>query len=186
MAEARADRRLVDRCLSGDEHAWRDLCDRCHRPLAEVIRRQLGRRSAQEEIVQEVAARYWYALVIDRRRLERYDPGRGARLSTYLAHQARLETLCYLRAERRRRNRERRGPRRAKAYADAMLGVAVQDFIRDLTPREREFLEGDLLGQHVAGGAELTRANRWQLRHRVREKLRAFLGMRETKAIDDD
>jgi hypothetical protein len=86
-----------------------------------------------------------------------------------------MTALGYLRTERRRRDREWRGYRRPESVVDDALGPALQDFTLTLTPREREYLEGVLLLDEPAAPMTLSRANRWQLEHRIRVRLRAFL-----------
>ena len=60
-----ADRKLVDRCLAGEVAAWEEFYAQCHDPLCTAIRIILGRSHGDANLVDEIAARVWYALVAD-------------------------------------------------------------------------------------------------------------------------
>lgn len=174
------DRQLVDRCLAGQPGAWDQLYTEVHTGLLVAIRRQLGARSSDPNLVDEIAARVWYALVADGGwRLDAFDASRGCRLSTYLATLARSEASGFFRAERRRRQRERLASRPERTWDDQLGGLSreeLREFVRRLTPREREFLCGYLLcpvGQRTR--AEFSDTNRWQLACRVHAKLNRLL-----------
>ena len=73
-----ADAALASRCLAGDVAAWEELYAQCHEPLLVSIRVMLGPQSADASLVDEIAARVWYALVAkDGELLARYKPSRG-------------------------------------------------------------------------------------------------------------
>ncbi len=73
-----ADRQLVDRCLAGEVAAWEEFYAQCHKPLGTAIRIMLG-RPHDPNLVAEIAARVWYALVAkDGELLARYSPAYGA------------------------------------------------------------------------------------------------------------
>ena len=78
-----SDRELVDRALAGQPGAWDDLYFRCHQPLLAAIRAIIANRTVDPNLVDELAARVWYAVVRDEGRLlDRFDPGRGCTLTT--------------------------------------------------------------------------------------------------------
>ncbi len=180
---SRSDRNLIDRCLSGDRAAWERLYDQFHAPLLLAIRIFLGRSGARHDLVDDIAAKVWFT-VIDRQAqmLDRFDSDRGCRLSTFLASIAKNEVLQYFRAERRRSARETQACR-GREGADnnsrwnSVSGVnaAVTEFLATLTPREREYCEGHLLAIRDVPAEGYSNENRWQLNHRVRSKLSAFL-----------
>lgn len=70
------ERELVRRVLSGDREAFRLVVLRYQQPLAELVWRQTGDRSAVEDVVQETFLRAYRAL-------DRFDP--RWRLSTWLS-----------------------------------------------------------------------------------------------------
>ena len=178
----KADRRLVDQCLSGQESAWARLFDLCHGVLLAAVRKQAGAGRCGEEFAEEIASRIWFCLTQDGGRLlDRFDPTKGCRLTTYVASLARHEILTYLRSEGRRQRREQR---KAMTFQDMTcdegedgLNRQIVEFLGTLTPRERQFCETQLL---AAGNVSVifSETNAWQLRSRVRRKLEAYL---ETK-----
>ena len=186
------DRKLIGRCLAGDVKAWEELYCRCHPALLSSIRVLLGRGNCDQNLVDEIAARVWYALVAkDGRLLSRYDAERGCRLITFLAVIARSQAKVLFRAERRRRVREKaasrsesdrqnQGKERCYDTVDELLSSAAMcEFIETLTPSEKGFLAASLVkatpqDEDTPPSAKSVR----QLRHRVREKLRKFLGER--------
>jgi hypothetical protein len=175
-----ADRQLVDRCLAGEVAAWEDLYAQCHQPLCSAIRIMLGRPHVDLNLVDEIAARVWYAVVAkDGEMLARYAPGRGARLITFFCALARDEIGRHFRAEIRRRNRELSGLRerpRSGQLESAYSAIGLQEFLSTLTPQERVFCCEVLLAEPGPGG-ETSRSgsNIWQLTHRVFQKLQSFL-----------
>jgi len=66
------DQSLVERCLAGDEMAYRELVARYERPVYSLALRMLGRVEDAEDVVQETFVRMFRAL-------DRYDPGRSFR-----------------------------------------------------------------------------------------------------------
>lgn len=182
-AGADADRLLVDRCLAGDVAAWEELYNQCHFPLCVAIKSLLGPGYRDLNLIDEIAARVWYALVRnDGELLDRFDPRQDLRVGTFLRGVARIEIMQYVRAERRRRLREAeagRRPRRDDALSGWQLDVMLNEFTATLTPGEQRFVEEYLLVAPSEDDAErndLTDANIWQRRHRIRTKLLAFFG----------
>jgi hypothetical protein len=165
--------------LNGDVAAWEEFYAQCHNPLMVSIRIMLGRRSSDISLVEEIAARVWYAMVAnDGELLSRYDPGRGARLITFMRTMAKDEISRHYRAEFRRRERLLAALReRPQHHAD--LGHAsssLAEFLGTLTPNERTFCSEYLLAQAPEGtAAKHSMANVWQLSRRVYQKLLRFL-----------
>jgi DNA-directed RNA polymerase specialized sigma24 family protein len=180
-AALRADKLLAGRCLAGEVAAWEELYNQCHRPLQIAIRVMLGRQSADESLVDEIAARVWYALVAnDGELLSRYKPWRGARLITFMRTLAHDEFVRYVRSEVRRRNREliALGERtHNQSHDGAQQANPLTEFLGTLTPKERVFCNDFLLAAPTGTVEEsYSRANIWQLSHRIRRKLLRFLG----------
>lgn len=177
-----ADRRLVDSCLAGETGAWSLLYRRFHDTLVASIRSFLGRSSSDSSLVDEIAARVWYALVRnDFELLSRFDVRRGCRLSTFLSVLAKTEARLLLRSERRRRVREQAVSRNESAVKNtdaATQSLSEAEFVATLSPAERAFYE-DVLKAAVTdpeSASRYSQQNTWQLRHRVRRKLERFLG----------
>jgi hypothetical protein len=180
-AGMRADGLLAKRCLAGEVAAWEELYTQCHEPLLVSIRIMLGSLSADANLVDEIAARVWYAFVAnDGKLLSRYKPSRGARLITFMRARADSEIMRYIRSEVRHRKRELTALRERPHYQGqdgAQLVNVLAEFFATLTPHEQVFCSEHLLGESsdVLGPAYST-PNIWQLSHRIRRKLLRFLG----------
>lgn len=175
-----ADQALVDRCRAGDGAAWQEIHDKCHSHLVRQIRFTLGDRARDGNLVEEIAAKVWYGLVADNGYLlERFQPEKGSGLEKYLAAIARFEVLRHQRGEirRRRREQETQAARAASRNEHEITEMTLdfQDFLPQLTPREREFFHCVLVGNN-ADDMNISAPNAWQLRHRIRRKLLTFLG----------
>lgn len=174
------DRCLAQRCVAGEVKAWEELYAQCDHRLRVSIRCLLPRSMADGELVDEIAARVWFALVDkDGKLLRRYDPQQGGRLTTFMRILAKDELCRHFRSELRRRKRElgalRDKPRLGHEDAELSIGE-MEEFLRTLTPREHSFYREVLLGE--SGDAPpLVRsaANVWQLTHRVYQKFLGFL-----------
>lgn len=198
-----SDRKLVDQALGGVAGAWDILHRRCHQPLLTAIRAIIGPRSADPNLVDELAARVWYAVVRDQGRLlDRFDPSRACTLTTYLALLAKDEASRLFRSEKRRRKREavvatcdnKVLPK--SSLAAGTTTITIHEFVATLTPAEKTFYDEITVrdgrqanGKNGSSGAEnvnsnghanghtngRSQANEWQLNHRVRRKLERFL-----------
>jgi DNA-directed RNA polymerase specialized sigma24 family protein len=174
------DRRLVDRCLAGETTAWSELYQDCHPKLLAAVRTLLGSAGQDFSLVDEVAARVWYGLVKDGGALlSRFDDGRGCRLTTFVSSIAKREIKQFLRSEKRRLSRERKASRseiQAELPLTALTADFQEQFLDKLTRSERTYFDCVLV---PSAPAEVDPAysadNRWQLQHRVRKKLEAFL-----------
>lgn len=176
-----ADGRLAERCLAGDVAAWEEFYAQCHEPLCTSIKILLGRPHCDPNLVDEIAARVWYALVAkDGQLLASYSPAREARLITFMRIVARDEISRHFRTEIRRRERELSALRERPQLSgtdSAQAVVGLREFLSTLTPQEHSFYYEVLLGEPAPTGAVLrTASNIWQLTHRVYEKLTHFLG----------
>jgi DNA-directed RNA polymerase specialized sigma24 family protein len=167
---------LVDRCLSGQSDAWDELYHRFHAGLATTVRMLLGPAERDINLIDEIVARIWYALVSrNGELLGRFDVTRGCRLSTYLAQVARSEISSFFRSERRRRNRERIASKSGCEAAEDLTAAEFEEFLRTLTPREREFCGAVLLGRNPTAVDSFSPTNIWKLQSRIRRKLHRHL-----------
>ena len=179
-AALRADAILAKRCMAGEVAAWEELYAQCHDPLCLSIKLMLGRPSSDPSLVDEIAARVWYALVEnDGAMLARYNPKKGARLITFMRILAKSEISNHFRAELRRRERElvalRERPQHHGAEPDQRTS-SLSEFLDTLSPCERGFCSEHLLAEaSPAGAVAYSSDNVWQLTRRVYEKLVRFL-----------
>jgi len=183
-AGVHADYELVHRCLAGEVAAWEELYARYHKTLLISIEVILDREICDQNLLNELAARVWYSLVAnDGRLLERYDPQKGARLTTFMREITKDVISRYFRAERRRRKRERIGlygkPQHQLASdSDPSAALVFAEFLTTLTRQERGFIRDNLLAPPSENGSDPephSTTNSWQLSHRIREKLSKFL-----------
>lgn len=187
LQTAQAERRLIERCLRGDPSAWSLIYQRFHEPLAATVRVFLGRAGHDVNLVDEICARVWYALIKnDFELLARFDVQRGARLTTFLSLLAKTQARLLLRSERRRRTREQVAckPEANPPEAASWSVLEDHDFLATLSPAEQAFFQNVLVPDLVRGRPSATgvaaeagysRQYSWQLRHRVRRKLEDFL-----------
>lgn len=174
------DRRLVDRCLTGETAAWSELYQCCHPKLMSAVRTLLGSAGQDFSLVDEVAARVWYALVKDGGELlSRFDQHRGCRLTTFVSSIAKREIKQLMRSEKRRMSRERKASRseiQAEGPLTSLTADFQEQFLDKLTRSERTYFECVLVPSVPAeDDPAYSPDNRWQLQHRVRKKLEAFL-----------
>ena len=176
-----ADRRLIDRCIAGEVAAWSLLYRETHESLLSTIRSFLGRAGHDRNLVEEIAARVWYAVVKDDfSLLNRFDVRRGCRLTTFLSVLAKSETRMLFRSERRRKSREQLVSRSELAGDSARQGVMISDeeFIATLSPAERTFYLEVLVApseRRELAEQGYSCENMWQLNYRVRKKLERFI-----------
>lgn len=175
-----ADRELIEACLTGQPSAWTRLYDCFHEPLLAAIRGFLRDAATDLSLVDEIAARVWYALVRnDHELLSRFDVARGCRLITFLSVLAKSEARQYFRSERRRRSREEKVSRPEIETDEIDLSSSTlthDEFVASLTPSERQYFSTVLTAPEADDASEsYSPGNTWQLRHRVRKKLNEFL-----------
>lgn len=174
------DRRLIDLCVAGEVDAWSRLYGEFHDSLIFGIRAFLGRAGQDSSLVDEIAARVWYALVKnDFELLDRFDVQRGCRFSTFLSLIAKNEARLILRSEKRRRKREisvcklEGSP---SAGSEPRAWLSEDEFVETLSPAERVFYFDVLIDGSVSNhSVDYSKQNEWQLRHRVRRKLEQFI-----------
>jgi DNA-directed RNA polymerase specialized sigma24 family protein len=147
-----ADRRLVDRCLSGEREAWRELFGQQHHHLLASIRRMFGPAANDVNQVEEIAARVWFALFAEQGRLlDQFDVRQSCRLSTYLSALARTTAIEMFRSDKRRRRREAAVSRLEGQACEPVQYACLWrgEFLDFLTPREREYFNILLLNTWV-------------------------------------
>lgn len=180
VPQLEVDLHLVSRCIKGDAAAWSELYQRFHQHIQHSIRSVLGSMARDTSLVDEIGARIWYALVRnDCQLLGRFDVSRGCQLSTFLGVIAKHEAKQLLRSESRRRNREHVAsrPDLCLDQSGREINTALEEeFLAILTPSERKFYSDILVSDPNAVPAqEYSQSNAWQLTHRVKAKLTAYL-----------
>jgi len=176
-----ADAALARRCVAGEVAAWEQLYALCHPPLLAAIESMLRAPPRDPTLIDEIAARVWYALVEnDGELLEKFDPARGARLITFMRALAKDEISRHFRAERRRRERESGAVHDRTQQSTAEARAHFSEFLSTLTPHERQFAADYLLSTPPGAGGPLQKphspANIWQLTRRIHRKLLGYLG----------
>jgi hypothetical protein len=182
-AEALAsDARLVQRCISGEVHAWEEIYHKCHEPLCAAIRMRLGRMANDPHLVDEIAARSWYVVLEkDGKRLKKYDPRRGAGILTFLKLIAYDEISRHFLSQQRRMKREiishSRKRRAEAAVRSESITSSLAEFLITLSPHEQDFCNEYLLlenGEHA--DSAYTTTNIRQLTHRIYKKFLSYIG----------
>jgi DNA-directed RNA polymerase specialized sigma24 family protein len=176
--EGMPDTVLVERCLVGDEEAWRSLFYRLQPVVLAHAARLLGPAASRGLEAEEVAADVWYALALHAgRTLRSFDSRRGS-LATFLA-------LLVQQAVRQRWRRDRLCERRIALVDDVpcrnveILTIGDTrwaEFVGTLSAGERDFLDHHLLA--VVNPVTLSHAgtsNARKLKQRILLKLRTFL-----------
>jgi DNA-directed RNA polymerase specialized sigma24 family protein len=179
-----ADALLVERCIQGEVAAWEKLYHQCHAPLCASIRNHLGRLGTDSHLVDEMAARVWYALVDhDGKQLTKYNVRRGSVL-TFIQWIAKKETANYFRSEQRRLKNEiaslTKKNRSENTNRAESLQTLLTEFIASLTPHERDFcfeyLQISPDDNRIRLEKNYSPANIWQLTRRIYKKFVSYLG----------
>ena len=183
-ARLEADYGLAQRCVRGDVAAWSEIYAQHHDRLCRSIRIMLG-SLPDANLVDEIAAHVWYALVADDGKLlARYTPARKASLITFMRALARDKIKCYVRSEVRRRQREAAALWQNSAgrdHAHEAISASINDFLATLTPLEQKFCREFLLQPRGDGLIEgfgpthVSSANVWQQTRRLYLKMLEFL-----------
>jgi len=168
-----AERLLVNRCLEGDQGAWRSLCVNQRPRLLHNLRRLLGRGSFPRQI-DDIISEVWSSLLVNNYdRLRRYDPSRTA-LSTYLTALA-LQQVW--RAERRKHRRAAeiactmRGQEPVLARSsDRPTELLIEEMCSILPKAQAEFVRQLVWPERNIGPVRSSAAAR-QRKHRIRVRV---------------
>jgi hypothetical protein len=149
--------------------------------LLAAVRAILPSGHRDPNLVDEIAAHVWYALIEnDGSLLDRFDPARGVRLITFLALIAKDHISRHFRSEFRRRSRESLVGGDGADSFDPDQNLDLSEFLSMLTPGERQFAVDHLLGESNSTDPPNSRspASIWQFTRRIRKKLTGYLGPR--------
>jgi DNA-directed RNA polymerase specialized sigma24 family protein len=182
-----ADRDLRQRCLGNDPAAWQELFRRQQTRLGGIIARLLQGRVVDENVVDEIRAKVWHALIEhEYGQLRVYEPDRAS-LDTYFGLLAYRQVVLWVRSNRCRHAHEATlppeepvDPRAVDGLTEAYLRECLEILGPDLlSPKERKVFDEFLM--RVPDGrtrCTLSDANVWKLTQRVRAKLLALLADR--------
>ena len=163
--------------------AWEEIYHKCHEPLCKSIRIRLGRLGNDPHLVDEMAARFWYAVVDkDGKRLSNTIPGEaGSHLSeAHLrdgisrdirsdAAGCKREFFCFFRSN------QSGGSGKHESHT-----TSLSEFFATLTPQEQGFCGDYLLAASGNNGEQpnpsYSTANIWQLTRRVYKKFLNYIG----------
>lgn len=185
------EKELVARLLSDDPAAWRLFTREYYRVIVGAIRRVLTRftRVTDDHDVDEVYARFCFELLAnDRKKLRRFDPERGGRLSTWIGLLATNATYDYLRRIKRDRVCEPL-PDRDSIQSDLdspFEQVVLQQraerttrTLRNLSERDREFVElyfaEGLEAEQIAEKMNISVKTVYTKRHKITARLEAMV-----------
>ena len=153
QARGAAELLLITRLLADDAAAWRQFTQEYAPVIIGCIRRVLSKfsRVTNDHDVDEVYARFCCELVSgDRRKLRRFDPERGSKLSTWMGMLASNATYDYLRRLKRHRlcdpmpetdilrSTEESPEGQVVMRERAQMAAAILD---ELSERDRQFVE---------------------------------------------
>jgi DNA-directed RNA polymerase specialized sigma24 family protein len=176
---------LLADCLAGEESAWKLLVAR-HEPRLRALAGRLLGRKGHWDIVEDIVTAVWLSLWQDsRRRLQGFDPQRGS-LATY------LNALT-----RRAVQRQRRADGAWRVLVPLGTGEGIADpreqnpdwellwdeFLPQLSERQREFLQGELPAAAAPLGAmPVMASSARKVRQRLLTKVQRFLRDQQTTA----
>lgn len=176
-----AEKELVDRCVQGDQQAWRDF----YRNYGGILRYLIVRRPriygllAPPDLVDDLTQDVFYSLFVhDCHQLRKFDPTRAGLLK-FLGLRVRDPLREHLRSKgRQRRAAEARLPLdlvdpRAGAEREGLL---LEELQSRLTADERAFLEAELLGQATDDTPRYSAATRWRRPRAVLAKWKVVAG----------
>jgi hypothetical protein len=164
---------LLDRCLRGDDDAWKTLFKNYHPKLVEYISLLHG---ASREQAEEVAACVWCAFWCGGSDHFHRCHAHARGLLNYFKSMARVEMWRRRRSEKSRRFRESKAARNESTRDEVGRGLVLQEFLATLTPREHEYCMSILHNQSGSDRrSEVSDCNRWKLRSRVMKKFRSYM-----------
>ena len=186
-----SDEELLTRALGGEERAWAELLRRFHRVIRGCIGRLIGRHRGilstldADEIYAEVLVAL---LANDKRRLRRFDPKRGAKLSSWLGVLTNRLTYDYLRAKAARpmSTRTEISPELESDRASPLDEVLEQerrarltDALEAYSERDRTFIAlyaNGLEVDEIADQMQISVSTVYSRKHKIVARLQATFG----------
>ena len=182
---------LVARLLLDDPAAWRTFTSEYSRIAIGCIRRVLYRftRVTNEHDVDEIYARFCFQLLAsDKKKLRRFDPERGGRLSTWIGLLAKNATYDYLRRIKRDQVCEpmpeaetfaAEGSNPFEQVALRQRAKLTAQTLQHLSERDRQFVElyfgRGLEAEEVAQRMNISVKTVYTKRHKVTAKLESLI-----------
>lgn len=166
------------RCLAGDPDAWRQVHRRFGPLVVCRVRKLLGGRRGDWELVDELSERVWCGLVLPNDvRFRAFDPERGS-LGAFFTALARQQIRLHRRAELRARARQAPVARSTSESAASACETEalLRDFLDGLPPALRRFCLRCLQERpSLAGGNRQATDYARKMQLRVRKRLRDFM-----------
>jgi RNA polymerase sigma-70 factor (ECF subfamily) len=183
---------LIDHLLNGKSCAWREFSGLYSKVAIGCIRRILTRFSSvtDEHDVEEVYARFCLELLQkDCKKLRRFDPAKGCRLSTWVGMLASNATYDYLRRVKRDSICEPMPEAEVFEANDItpfeqtalnQRAKIAAGIMRKLSERDRQFVElyfaEGLDAEEVAERMQISMKTVYTKKHKITAKLEALLG----------
>ncbi len=184
---------LLDRLLSRDAAAWRELNQRYARLVTSCIQRVVARfaRRVSADAVEEIYATFSLKLLAnDMHKLRSFEPSRGNKLGTWLGMLATHSAYDYLRSVRREPSSvclteaETLTSDHQDPCETAMLSERaqlVQSLLADFSDKDRQFVtlyyQDGLSPEHVAERLGISVKTVYSKKHKIQAKLSAIVGV---------
>lgn len=189
---------LLERLLSSDPNAWRELNQRYARLITSCIQRVVGRfaKRVSVDAVEEIYATFSLKLLAnDKLKLRSFEPSRGNKLGTWLGMLATHCAYDYLRSVRREPSAvclteaETLSCDEQDPCESAMLNERAQlvrELLADFSDKDRKFValyyQDGLSPEHVAERLGISVKTVYSKKHKIQRKLSEIVGAPATMA----
>jgi RNA polymerase sigma-70 factor (ECF subfamily) len=183
---------LLDRLLSSEPSAWRELNQRYSRLITSCIQRVVARfaRRVNADAVEEIYATFSLKLLAnDKHKLRSFEPSRGNKLGTWLGMLATHCAYDYLRSVRREPSpvclteAETLSSEQTDPCESAMVrerAELVQALLADFSDKDRQFVtlyyQDGLSPEHVAERLGISVKTVYSKKHKIQRKLCEIVG----------
>jgi RNA polymerase sigma-70 factor, ECF subfamily len=184
---------LLERLLSSDANAWRELNNRYARLVSSCIQRVVARfaKRVSVDAVEEIYATFSLKLLAnDKHKLRSFEPSRGNKLGTWLGMLATHCAYDYLRSVRREPSSvclteaetltsESQDPCETAVLSER--AELVRQLLADFSDRDREFVtlyfQDGLSPEHVAERLGISVKTVYSKKHKIQRKLTEIVGV---------
>jgi RNA polymerase sigma-70 factor (ECF subfamily) len=183
---------LLDRLLSDDANAWRELNNRYARLVMSCIQRVVARFSKRvsADAVEEIYATFSLKLLAnDKHKLRSFEPHRGNKLGTWLGLLATHSAYDYLRSVRREPNSvclteaetmtcDHEDPCESAVLSER--AQQVRELLADFSDKDRQFVtlyyQDGLSPEQVAERLGISVKTVYSKKHKIQRKLTEIVG----------
>jgi RNA polymerase sigma-70 factor (ECF subfamily) len=183
---------LLERLLSGDPNAWRELNHRYARLITSCIQRVVARfaKRVSADAVEEIYATFSLKLLAnDKHKLRSFEPQRGNKLGTWLGMLATHSAYDYLRSVRREPSSvclteaetvssEQCDP--CDSAVQSERARLVRELLADFSDKDRQFVtlyyQDGLSPEHVAERLGISVKTVYSKKHKIQRKLTEIVG----------